>query len=224
MREKSQILSLIVAPGIIPVLRMNSPEQILPVTEALVTGGARAVEITMTTPDAIDAIRKVVNNFGSEIAVGVGTVMDQATCQKALDAGAEFVVTPISRPELIGIAHAADRPILLGAYTPTEAQLAYEAGADMIKIFPANTLGPSFISALHGPLPHLKIVPTGGVELRNVGEFFRHGCAAVGVGSSLVSGKILQAKDWATLRQLTSDFVSEARANSRFCGTAKTNF
>ena len=144
--------------------------------------------------------------------IGIGTVLDKATCSAAIEAGAEFVVTPICRPELVPIAISAGRPIMLGAYTPTEAQLAYEAGADFIKIFPADTLGPGYIKGIRAPLPHLRIVPTGGIDVKNVAEFLKAGCAALGVGSSLVSAKILQENNWSELTKRAKEFVEAARA------------
>ena len=138
--------------------------------------------------------------------------MDAATCRAFLKAGAEFIVTPICCTELVEIAHGAGRPIMLGAYTPTEAQTAYEAGADFIKIFPAETLGAKYIKAIRAPLPHLRIVPTGGVDLQNATEFFKAGCAALGVGSSLLSAEILRASNWGELTRLAKNFVEMAIA------------
>src|SRR5881398_2629153 len=180
MRSKSEIISLLTDPGIIAVVRAQKTEQVLPLSEALIAGGIIAIEITMTTPNAIEAIRNASRNLGPRAVMGVGTVLDAQTCRDAIEAGAEFVVSPILRPEIAKTAHGFDRPVMLGAYTPTEAQLAHEAGADFIKIFPADGLGPNYIRALRAPLPHLRIVPTGGVDVNNVGDFFKAGCVAVG--------------------------------------------
>jgi 2-dehydro-3-deoxyphosphogluconate aldolase / (4S)-4-hydroxy-2-oxoglutarate aldolase len=211
VRSKQQVISLLTNPGIVAVVRAKSTAQVRPLSEALLAGGVIAIEITMTTPNALEAIREARESFGERAVIGVGTVLDAATCQAALAAGAEFVVTPICRTELVPLAHAADRPIMLGAYTPTEAQLAHEAGADFIKIFPADTLGPGFIKSLRAPLPHLRIVPTGGVDVQNVADFLKAGCAALGVGSSLVSSKILQESDWPALTRKAAEFVAAAR-------------
>jgi 2-dehydro-3-deoxyphosphogluconate aldolase/(4S)-4-hydroxy-2-oxoglutarate aldolase len=147
--------------------------------------------------------------------IGVGTVLDGKTCSEAIAAGAEFVVSPITRPEIAKVAQAANKPVMLGAYTPTEAQTAYEAGSDFIKIFPADGLGTAYIKALRAPLPHLRIVPTGGVHLHNVVEFLDAGCAALGVGSSLITAEILRESNWAKLTKLASEFVAVAKAVSR---------
>lgn len=212
MRTKSEIIALLTNPGIIAVVRAQKMEQVLPLSEALIAGGVIAIEITMTTPNALDAIAEASRNLGDRALIGVGTVLDVETCRSAIAAGAEFVVTPVCRPEFVPIAHAAHRPVMLGAYTPTEAQCAHEAGADFIKIFPADGLGPGYIKAIRAPLPHLRIVPTGGVDAGNVADFLNAGCAAVGVGSSLVSAKLLQEGNWAELTRRAAEFVKAARA------------
>jgi 2-dehydro-3-deoxyphosphogluconate aldolase/(4S)-4-hydroxy-2-oxoglutarate aldolase len=211
MRTKADILSLITNPGIVAIVRAQQAAQVVPLFEALIAGGLRAIEITMTTPNALDAIREAREWIGERALIGVGTVLDIATCRAAIMAGAEFVVTPICRTELVAVAHAAGCPIMLGAYTPTEAQTAHEAGADFIKIFPADTLGPGYVKALRAPLPHLRIMPTGGVDVGNVADFLKAGCAALGVGSSLVSAKILQEADWPALTARAAAFANAAR-------------
>jgi 2-dehydro-3-deoxyphosphogluconate aldolase / (4S)-4-hydroxy-2-oxoglutarate aldolase len=209
-QTKSQIITCLTQPGIIAVVRAQSREQVLPLSDALIAGGVTAIEITMTTPNAIEAIHDARQALGSRASIGVGTVLDLATCRAALIAGAEFIVTPICRTEFVALAHANDRPILIGAYTPTEAQLAHEAGADFIKLFPADALGPKYIQALRAPLPHLRFVPTGGVELHNVADFLRAGCAALGVGSALVSTSLLRESNWPELTRRAAAFVAAA--------------
>ena len=211
MRSKSEIISLLIQSGIIAVVRAQRRDQIVPLSEALVAGGVIAVEITLTTPNAIQAIRETKQQLGARALIGVGTVLEAAACRAAIEAGAEFVVCPILRPELVGIARSADRPIMLGAYTPTEAQLAHEAGADFIKIFPADGLGPNYIRALRAPLPHLRIIPTGISRPEEVGAFLRTGCDAVGLGSLLVKQSILREGNWPELTRLAREFVALAR-------------
>jgi len=212
MRTKQQIIEQLLNPGVIAVVRAKRADQAIPLAEALLAGGVIAVEITMTTPNAIAAIREASAKVGDRALIGVGTVLDEATCRAAIDAGAQFVVSPICRHALIPIAHNAGKPIMLGAYTPTEAQLAHEAGADFIKIFPADGLGPNYIKALRAPLPHLQVVPTGGVDLKTIGEFLKAGCVAVGAGSSLISKEVLAKDDWATLTRTAAEFVRAAQA------------
>ena len=198
---------MLLEPGIIAVVRARGAEQIVPLAVALIEGGVRAVEITMTTPGALETIPAAQQAIRDRGVIGVGTVLDEPTCTAALEAGAEFVVSPITRGALVPIARAADRPIMLGAYTPTEAQLAHEAGADFVKIFPADGLGPGYMKSLLAPLPHLRLVPTGGVDLKTAGDFFKAGCAALGVGSSLVSPGILANQNWAELTRLARAYI-----------------
>lgn len=199
-------------PGVIAVVRARSGEQVLPLTQALIEGGILAIEITMTTPNALEGIAAAKKRFGAEAVIGVGTVLNAETCRQAVAAGAEFVVSPITRAEIAVAAREADRPVMLGAYTPTEAQNAYETGCDFVKLFPADNLGPAYIKAIRAPLPHLKIVPTGGVTLLTIAEFFKAGCPAVGAGSSLISSAVLEKNDWAALTRSATDFATAARA------------
>jgi 2-dehydro-3-deoxyphosphogluconate aldolase/(4S)-4-hydroxy-2-oxoglutarate aldolase len=212
MRSKSEIISLITQPGIVAIVRAQKATPAVPMFESLIAGGIVAMEITMTTPNALEAIHEATRQLASRATIGVGTVLDTDTCRAAIQAGAEFIVTPVCRPELVAVAHAAQRPIMLGAYTPTEAQTAHEAGADFVKIFPADGLGVPYIKALRAPLPHLRIVPTGGVDVHNVGEFIRAGCAAVGVGTKLVSATLLQENNWPELTRKAAAFVEAIRA------------
>src|SRR6266480_148652 len=208
MRTKAEIISLLTDPGIIAVVRAQKAEQVLPLSEALIAGGVIAIEITMTTPNAIEAIRGAKTTLGDRGLIGVGTVLDAESCRAAIEAGAEFVVSPILRPELVALCHAADRPVMLGAYTPTEAQLAHEAGADFIKIFPSDGLGPNYIRAIRAPLPHLRIIPTGIAKAEDIAEFIKAGCAGVGLGSLLVSSEILRTNDWSELTRSANAFRS----------------
>jgi 2-dehydro-3-deoxyphosphogluconate aldolase/(4S)-4-hydroxy-2-oxoglutarate aldolase len=212
MRPNSEVIRLLRDPGVIAVVRASKAELCVPLTRALLEGGVIAVEITMTTPNAIEAIRATNRELGNEALIGVGTVLNAATATAAIEAGAEFVVSPITRKEIADAAHAKDRPVMLGAYTPTEAQTAHEMGSDFIKIFPADTLGPTYIKALRAPLPHLQIVPTGGVDLKTIGPFLKAGCVAVGVGSSLVSVDALKKQNWPEITRLAKAFVEAADA------------
>ncbi len=212
MNKRQQRVQRLIDAAVIAVVRSPRRDLIVPLSNALIAGGVVAIEITTTTPDALNAIRDARAAFGDRAMIGVGTVLENITCRAALDAGAEFVVSPIMRPSMVQGCHAADVPVMLGAYTPTEAQLAYEGGADFIKLFPADTLGPQFVRALRAPLPHLRLVPTGGVDLSNAAEFLAAGCAALGVGSSLVSAEILKNQDWAELTRIAEAFITAARS------------
>lgn len=211
MRPKSEVIRLLRDPGVIAVVRAPKAELCIPLTRALLEGGVIAVEITMTTPNAIETIRATAREL-KEALIGVGTVLNAATANAAIDAGAEFVVSPITRKEIADAARAKDRPVMLGAYTPTEAQSAHEMGSDFVKIFPADTLGPTYIKALRAPLPHLQIVPTGGVDLNTIGPFLKAGCVAVGAGSSLVPADALKNENWPEITRLAKAFVQAAKA------------
>ena len=211
---KPQIIDRILHPGIVAVIRTDSAAQLLPICEALVAGGVIGLEITMTTPDAIDAIATASRQFGDRALVGVGTVIDTETCRAAILAGAQFVVTPVCRPEIVQMSLRYGKPIACGAYTPTEALTAHEAGADFIKLFPADGLGPQYIKNLLAPLPMLRIIPTGGVTVETAGDFLRAGCAALAAGSSLVAKDFVQKQDWSALTQRARAFV-EAVAKAR---------
>ncbi|MBI3880811.1 MAG: bifunctional 4-hydroxy-2-oxoglutarate aldolase/2-dehydro-3-deoxy-phosphogluconate aldolase [Verrucomicrobia bacterium] len=210
MRSLSETLSLLTTPGVIPVIRTSKRAQVLPVCEALVAGGLRVLEITLTIPDALSVLAEVVAKFDGRACVGAGSILNAAQAREAIAVGAEFLVTPITRAEVADAAHAAGRPVMIGAFTPTEAQLAHEAGADLIKIFPADTLGPAYFKSLLAPMPHLRLVPTGGVTLRNLADFFKAGCPAVGVGSSLLSKELIDAGNWRELSCRAGEFLQAA--------------
>jgi len=212
MLSKSDIIQQLTNPGVIAVVRALRRDQVLPLSKALIAGGVTAIEITLSTPDAIAAIGEARNEIDDQALIGVGTILKPYDLQQALDAGAQFIVTPICRTEFVALAHHANKPVMIGAYTPTEAQLAHEAGADFVKIFPADGLGPNYIKALRAPLPHLRIVPTGGVDLKTLGEFLKAGCAAVGAGSSLISKEMLQHDNWPALTKRAEEFVQAAHA------------
>jgi 2-dehydro-3-deoxyphosphogluconate aldolase/(4S)-4-hydroxy-2-oxoglutarate aldolase len=215
-RSRSELVSQLLEAGIIAVLRTEQAEHVLPACEALLAGGIVALEITLTVPRALELIRDAGVRFGPRALIGAGTVLKADACRSAIKAGAEFVVSPITKTALAETAHDLDRPIMLGAYTPTEAQTAHEAGADFIKIFPADKLGPAYIKALLGPLPHLRIVPTGGVDLQTAADFLKAGCAALGVGSSLLTPEILRTANWPELTRLANAFVDiAARARQK---------
>lgn len=212
MNKRQERVQRLTQAAVIAVVRAPRRDLVVPLSEALVAGGVVAIEITTTTPDALNAIRDARAALGARAMVGVGTVLENITCRGALDAGAEFVVSPILRTAMVQTCHAADVPVMLGSYTPTEAQLAYEAGSDFVKLFPADTLGPQYIKALRAPLPHLRLVPTGGVDLSNAADFLAAGCAALGAGSSLVSAEILKNQDWAELTRRAAAFMTAARS------------
>jgi len=216
MNEREKISASIIDAGLVAIVRVHHPELALPIAKALVAGGIRAVELTMTIPNALDAIRTIDQELGNKILLGVGTVIDDDTCKAAIDAGAKYIISPITKPSLVENAHAMDRPVMLGAYTPSEAQAAYEAGSDFIKIFPADSLGPNYIRALLAPLTHLKIIPTGGVNLDTMESFLAAGSTALGIGSSLLKNNIINSENWSELESLSRQHVDKlAKLKSR---------
>lgn len=209
---KARIIERMLNPGVVAVIRADSSEQLMDVARALHAGGVTAMEVTMTTPNALAVIEAVVREMGDRVLMGVGTVLDTETARLAILAGAQFVVTPVMKPDIIALCNRYSRPIVAGAYTPTEALAAHEAGADFIKIFPADGLGPNYIKALKAPLPQLEIIPTGGVSVETAGDFIRAGCAAVAAGGSLVSKEILRTGDWAKLTATARAMVQAVAA------------
>ena len=210
---KPEILQRVVDAGIVAILRADSSEGLLPAAEALLAGGVTAMEVTMTTPNALETIAAVRQRFADRVLMGVGSVIDPDTARRAIDAGAQFVVTPVTKPAIIRVCHEVGCPIAAGAFTATEALLAHESGADFVKIFPADQVGPAYLRALLAPLPMLRIIPTGGVTPETAGDFLRAGCVALGVGSALVSREILQSGDWAALTARAAAFVAAVRAS-----------
>ena len=191
---KAYLLEQLLATKIIAIIRLSSSDSVFELAKALHKGGIRAIEITMGTPNALDEINKLSQIEG--VIPGVGSVIDAKTAQSAIEAGAQFVVTPVSKPEVIRMAHKYDKPILSGAMTPSEILQAYEWGADVVKLFPAANFGLSYFKALKAPMPHLPIMPTGGVTVENAAEWLENGAVCLGVGSSLINKKLIAEKDF----------------------------
>jgi 2-dehydro-3-deoxyphosphogluconate aldolase / (4S)-4-hydroxy-2-oxoglutarate aldolase len=182
-------LQKIVDHKLIAIVRGARPEDTLKIVQSLYEGGIRIVEITMNSPKALSAIEMVADEFGSKMAVGAGTVLDSETARSALLAGAQFILSPTLNAETIKLTKRYGAVSIPAAFTPTEILTAYELGGDIIKVFPATTLGPQFIKDIHGPLPQIPLLPTGGVGLHNIKEYLEAGAAGLGIGSSLVNTK-----------------------------------
>jgi 2-dehydro-3-deoxyphosphogluconate aldolase / (4S)-4-hydroxy-2-oxoglutarate aldolase len=187
---RRQILSCITDIGIVPVVRTTSAEAAVKAIEAIYNGGIRAAEITMTVPGALRALEKVADAFGGKLVLGAGTVLDPESARAAMLAGADFFVSPNLRISTIEMAQRYSKVVMPGALTPTEVLTAWEAGADIVKVFPCgNVGGPKYIKALRAPYPHIEMIPTGGVSLETAGEFLKAGACAVAVGAELADGK-----------------------------------
>jgi len=185
--KRSEVVRRVAEIGIVPIVRVSSAEAAVHSVEAIVEGGIPCAEITMTVPGAVRALETVAAKLGGQILLGAGTVLDAETARICILSGAEFLVTPALRTATMEMAHRYDKAIMPGALTPTEVLTAWEAGADVVKVFPCgNVGGPKYIKALKGPLPHIEMAPTGGVNLETIGEFLRAGACACGVGSELI--------------------------------------
>lgn len=203
-----QILSFITDIGIVPVVRTPTAESAIRSIEAIYRGGVRAAEVTMTVPGAIRALEKVADQFGDKLMLGAGTVLDPETARACMLAGAQFFVTPTLKLSTIEMAKRYSKVICPGALTPTEVLTAWEAGADVVKVFPANSLGgPKYIKALKGPLPHIEMIPTGGVNLETAGEFLKAGACAVAVGGELVDAKLIKENRYEEMEQRARQYL-----------------
>jgi 2-dehydro-3-deoxyphosphogluconate aldolase/(4S)-4-hydroxy-2-oxoglutarate aldolase len=201
--------------GVIAVIRADSGEQLVNVCRALAKGGVRACEITMTTPGALEAIAAASRELGDEALVGAGSVLDVATSRAAILAGARFIFSPILDLGVIEMAHRYGCAAVPGALTPTEILTAWSAGADAVKVFPANHFGPQYLRDIHGPMPQVKLTPTGGVDLTTAADWIKAGAVAIGVGSSLVKKELIGGGRWDELSALAKeyvDIVAKARA------------
>ncbi len=208
-RSKPEVLAQLTSAGLVPVIRAESADIALKLVDALVAGGIRTLEITMTVPDAIGAIRRVADAFGDSVLLGAGTVTSRELAEGSLDAGAEFLVTPCVVPDVIAVAKARGVAVLPGAITPTEVFTAWSLGGDIIKIFPASNVGgASYLRALKGPFPQIPLCPTGGVNLQTIGEFVKAGASAVGVGGELVSKAAIDKGDFAQITELARQYVA----------------
>jgi 2-dehydro-3-deoxyphosphogluconate aldolase/(4S)-4-hydroxy-2-oxoglutarate aldolase len=209
--SRSQIVAAIERLGVVAVIRLQDASRLRGVIDALAAGGIRALEVTMTVPGALDLIAAIAPTLPEDFLLGAGTVLDVPTAQRAIDAGAQFVVSPIFRPEVIMTAHRYEKPAMPGCFSPTEIQNAWEAGADIVKVFPATSLGPGFLRDVRGPLPHVKLMPTGGVSIENADEWIRAGAVAVGVGSALVDAKSVAAGDYVSITERAKRIVANVQ-------------
>jgi len=204
-----QILSSITDIGIVPVVRTNSAESAIKSIEAIYRGGVRSAEITMTVPGAIKALEKIADQFGDKIMLGAGTVLDPETARSCMLAGAQFFVTPSLNVATIEMAKRYSKVICPGALTPTEVVTAWQAGADVIKIFPASAVGGAkYIKALKGPFPQIQMIPTGGVNLETAGEFLKAGACAVAVGGELVDAKLIKENRYDRIEELAKEYLA----------------
>jgi 2-dehydro-3-deoxyphosphogluconate aldolase / (4S)-4-hydroxy-2-oxoglutarate aldolase len=209
---RQSITDAIEREGIVAVIRIKEPEKLRAVVDAIADGGVRALEVTMTVPGAVELIRHLAPALPAGFVFGAGTVLDADTAARVIDAGAQFVVSPVFRQSVIDACHARGVPAMPGCFSPTEILDAWDAGADIVKVFPATALGPGFFKDVRGPLPQVKLMPTGGVTLDNAGDWIRAGAVAVGVGTALLDAKAIAAGEYAVLRANAERIVANVRA------------
>ena len=209
--SRESTLQRILDGGIVAVVRSESSESLVKVVAALAEGGVIAAEVTFTVPDAVDVIRQVRREVGDAVVLGAGTVLDPETARAALLAGAEYIVSPIVNLDVIRLCRRYDKVAMPGAFTPTEVVSAWEAGADVVKIFPADVGGAAYLKALRGPLPQIRLMPTGGVDLTTAEGFLKAGACCLGVGSALVDPKAIASGDFARIRDLAAQYAAVVR-------------
>jgi 2-dehydro-3-deoxyphosphogluconate aldolase/(4S)-4-hydroxy-2-oxoglutarate aldolase len=207
--SKEDRLQLIRQTGVVAIMRARNSDQLLAAADAIKAGGVNAIEVTMTTPGALDVVSQAIARYGADVLFGVGSVLDPESARAAILAGAQFVVCPTLELRTIELCNRYSVPVMPGAYTPTEILAAWEAGADIVKIFPASVGGPAYIKAVKAPLPQIKLMPVGGVDLDTTASFISAGCEVVAVGSALVNQKLLDAREFDTITERARRFREE---------------
>src|SRR6266436_7018909 len=206
--SKESKLQQVLDCGIVAVVRSPDSQQLVEVCRALADGGVSVVEITMTVPDALDVVRQVRKALGDRLLLGAGTILDPETARAALLAGAEYLVAPTLNLDVIRLCQRYDKLVMPGAFTPTEILTAWEAGADIVKVFPAEVVGPAFFRAMRGPLPQIRLMPTGGVDLTTAADYLRAGACCLGVGAQLVEPQAIADRNFDRLRQLAREYIA----------------
>jgi len=205
--SRHEDLSRVLNSGIVAVIRSTSSEQLVEVAKALYEGGVDVLEVTFTVPRALEIIAAMHKALGNKVLLGAGTVLDPETARAAFLAGAEFLVAPTVNLDVIKLANRYDKLVMPGAFTPTEILTAWEAGAQVIKVFPADIGGPAYLKTIHGPLPQVRLLPTGGVNLNTIADFLKAGACAVGLGGALVEPKAVETGDMARIKSLAAQYV-----------------
>jgi len=211
MDDKEKNLQAIIDCGVVAIVRVASAREAVEVCGAIAKGGVKPIEVTMTVPGAIDAIKEFKGAMKDEVLVGAGTVLDPETARAVILAGAEFVVSPTLNLEVIKVCRRYSKIVIPGTFTPTEILTAWEAGADIVKVFPATVGGPQYLKDIRGPLPQIRLCPTGGVNLENTPDFIRAGAVAVAAGTSLVGKKAVSQKNYDLITETAKKFVAAVK-------------
>jgi 2-dehydro-3-deoxyphosphogluconate aldolase/(4S)-4-hydroxy-2-oxoglutarate aldolase len=209
--SKEKDLQRIVDCGVVAIVRFHRSEELVEVAQAIKAGGVDVIEFTMTTPNALGIIEASAKEFGEEVLLGAGTVLDPETARAAILSGARYIISPTLNPQVIELCHRYGVIVVPGGFTPTEILTAWELGADMVKVFPASAMGPGYIKDILSPLPQVKLLPVGGVSLSNAAQFIKAGATAVAAGSSLVDKKAVAERDFARLTEIAGNFVTAIR-------------
>lgn len=208
---ENKTLKTILENKAVAVIRMNDSAKLIKVAEAIYKGGVQSVEITMTVPGALKIIEEASKTVGDFINIGVGSVLNKQTANDAISAGAKYVVSPVFKPEIVQEAKKHNIPVMPGAFSPTEILTAFEAGADVVKVFPADIVGMAFFKGVLAPMPHLKLMPTGGVSLTNAGDWIKAGACAVGVGSALLDKKAIAEENYSLLTMNAEKLITSIK-------------
>ena len=208
---KLEQMQRIEACGIVAIIRANSANELIDAAAAIHAGGVSVIEVTMTTPNALQVISDVSSTYGDSVLVGAGSVLDSETARAVMLAGAEFIVSPVTKADVIEICNRYGKVVIPGAFTPTEILTAWEAGADYVKVFPSSGVGASYIKDVKAPLPHIPLVPTGGINAENAAEFISAGATALGVGSSLVNNQLIEAGKFEFLTERAKKLSAEVQ-------------
>jgi 2-dehydro-3-deoxyphosphogluconate aldolase/(4S)-4-hydroxy-2-oxoglutarate aldolase len=212
MMNKNEVMTRILDSGVVAVIRMKGTDRLLKVIEAVRSGGVKAIEITMTVPGAVDIIRQISKSVPADALIGAGTVVDEETAEKVIEAGASFVVGPVLDLSVVSLCVRRGVVVIPGCYTPTEILGGWRAGADIVKVFPATSLGPKYFKDLKGPFPDIRLMPTGGVTIENVGEWIAAGACAVGIGSDLLDKKAIEEERYEVLTERAARMVQNVKA------------
>lgn len=213
---KQEVLNLLLKSGIVAVVRRVDEDKVMNVIRALVNGGITGIEVTLDSPNALHVIKEAKKEFESKAVIGAGTVLDGESALLAIQAGADFIFAPTLKEETVKVANRYGKISIPGVFTPTEMLQAYEWGADIVKIFPASVLGPNFIKDVKGPLGHIPMMPTGGINLENIAGYIKAGAIAAGVGGSLIKKELIENEQWDQLQHLAGEFTLKVKENRRF--------
>lgn len=208
---KLEQMQQIEACGIVAIIRANSADELIEAAAAIHAGGVDVIEVTMTTPNALQVINDVSSTYGDKVLVGAGSVLDAETARAVMLSGADFVVSPVTKPDVIEICNRYGKVVIPGAFTPTEILMAWETGADYVKVFPSSGVGADYIKDVKAPLPQIPLVPTGGINAENAADFITAGATALGVGSALVNNQLIAAGEFATLTERAEKLVKEVQ-------------